>query len=75
MVLSPLLIKDLRDDERIEYVSGKQSILELKKIIDEGKVCRWIHSFPSNINEIKALDADLIMPQKAPLSNQSLEAE
>jgi uncharacterized protein (DUF1015 family) len=37
MVLSPLLIKDLRDDERIEYVSGKQSILELKKIIDEGK--------------------------------------
>jgi uncharacterized protein (DUF1015 family) len=38
MVLSPLLaIRDLRDDERIEYVSGKQSILELKKIIDEGK--------------------------------------
>jgi uncharacterized protein (DUF1015 family) len=32
MVLSPLLaIRDLRDDERIEYVSGKQSILELKK--------------------------------------------
>jgi uncharacterized protein (DUF1015 family) len=29
--------KDLRDDERIEYVSGKQSILELKKIIDEGE--------------------------------------
>jgi hypothetical protein len=28
------------------------------------------------INEIKALaDADLIMPPKAPLSNQSLEAE
>jgi uncharacterized protein (DUF1015 family) len=38
MVLSPLLaIRDLRDDERIEYVSGKHSILELKKIIDEGK--------------------------------------
>jgi hypothetical protein len=34
------------------------------------------YSFPSNINEIKALaDADLIMPPKAPLSNQSLEAE
>jgi uncharacterized protein (DUF1015 family) len=27
----------LRDDERIEYVSGKQSILELKKNNDEGK--------------------------------------
>jgi uncharacterized protein (DUF1015 family) len=35
MVLSPFLaIRDLRDDERIEYVSGKHSILELKKIID-----------------------------------------
>jgi uncharacterized protein (DUF1015 family) len=32
-----LAIKDLRDDERIEYVSGKQSILELKQIIDEGE--------------------------------------
>jgi uncharacterized protein (DUF1015 family) len=31
MVLSPLLaIKDLRDDERIEYVSGKHSILVKK---------------------------------------------
>jgi uncharacterized protein (DUF1015 family) len=37
MVLPLLAIRDLRDDERIEYVSGKHSILELKKIIDEGK--------------------------------------
>jgi uncharacterized protein (DUF1015 family) len=65
-VLSPLLaIRDLRDDERIEYVSGKQSILELKKIIDEGKFAVGFILFPSNINEIKALaDADLIMLQK-----------
>jgi uncharacterized protein (DUF1015 family) len=63
-VLSPLLaIRDLRDDERIEYVSGKQSILELKKN-DEGKFAVGFILFPSNINEIKALaDADLIMPQ------------
>jgi uncharacterized protein (DUF1015 family) len=66
-VLSPLLaIKDLRDDERIEYVSGKQSILELKKIIDEGEFEVGFILFPSNINEIKALaDADLIMPPKS----------
>ncbi|CAM3045818.1 DUF1015 domain-containing protein [Flavobacterium frigoris] len=66
-ILLPLLaIKDLRDDERIEYVSGKQSILELKKIIDEGEFEVGFILFPSNINEIKALaDADLIMPPKS----------
>jgi uncharacterized protein (DUF1015 family) len=61
-----LAIKDLRDDERIEYVSGKQSILELKQIIDEGEFEVGFILFPSNINEIKALaDADLIMPPKS----------
>jgi len=61
-----LAIKDLRDDERIEYVSGKQSILELKKIIDEGEFEVGFILFPSNIDEIKALaDADLIMPPKS----------
>jgi uncharacterized protein (DUF1015 family) len=40
----------------------------------KGKFAVGFILFPSNINEIKALaDADLIMPQKAPLSNQSLE--
>jgi uncharacterized protein (DUF1015 family) len=66
-ILLPLLgIKDLRDDERIEYVSGKQSILEIKQIIDEGEFEVGFILFPSNINEIKALaDADLIMPPKS----------
>lgn len=66
-VLLPLLaIKDLRNDERIEYVSGKQSILELKEIIDEGEFEVGFILFPSTINEIKALaDADLIMPPKS----------
>jgi uncharacterized protein (DUF1015 family) len=55
-VLFPILaIIDLRDDERIEYVSGKQSILELKKTIDEGEFEVGFILFPSNINEIKAL--------------------
>jgi uncharacterized protein (DUF1015 family) len=66
-VLLPLLaIKDLRNDERIEYVSGKQSILELKNSIDEEEFEVGFILFPSNINEIKALaDANLIMPPKS----------
>jgi uncharacterized protein (DUF1015 family) len=66
-VLLPLLaIKDLRNDERIEYLSGKQSVLELKQIIDEGEFELCFILFPSNINEIKALaDNDLIMPPKS----------
>ena len=66
-VLFPLLnIEDLRNDERIEYLSGKQSILELKKQIDEGEFEVGFILYPSNINEIKALaDDNLIMPPKS----------
>ncbi|MDG2432743.1 DUF1015 domain-containing protein [Flavobacterium sp.] len=66
-VLLPILnIEDLRNDERIEYVSGKQSILELKKEIDEGEYQVGFILYPSNINEIKALaDTNLIMPPKS----------
>lgn len=66
-VLLPLLaIEDLRNDERIEYLSGKQSILELKQFIDEGEFELGFILFPSNIKEIKALaDASLIMPPKS----------
>jgi uncharacterized protein (DUF1015 family) len=66
-ILLPLLsIKDLRNDERIEYLSGKQSILELKQVIDEGDFELGFILFPSNINEIIALaDHNLIMPPKS----------
>lgn len=66
-VLLPLLaIQDLRNDERIEYLSGTQSILEMKQIIDEGEFELGFIVFPSNINEIKALaDHNLIMPPKS----------
>jgi uncharacterized protein (DUF1015 family) len=66
-VLLPLLsIEDLRNDERIEYFSGKQSIIELKQKIDEGEFEVAFIMFPSNINEIKALaDNNLIMPPKS----------
>jgi len=66
-VLLPLLaIEDLRNDERIEYISGKQSILEIKQAIDDGEFEIGFIMFPSNINEIKALaDANLTMPPKS----------
>jgi uncharacterized protein (DUF1015 family) len=66
-ILLPLLaIVDLRNDERIEYLSGKQSILELKNQIDEGEFKVGFLLYPSNISEIKALaDNNLIMPPKS----------
>lgn len=66
-VLSPILgIEDLRNDERIEYISGKQSLLDLKKKIDEEEFELAFILFASDINEIKAIaDAELIMPPKS----------
>lgn len=66
-VLLPLLgIEDLRNDERIEYISGKQSVLEVKQKIDQGEFEVGFILFPSNIEEIKALaDNNLIMPPKS----------
>ena len=66
-VLLPILdIEDLRNDERIEYLSGKQSVLEVKNKIDQGEFKVGFLLFPSNIQEIKALaDANQIMPPKS----------
>lgn len=66
-VLQPLLgIQDLRNDERIEYIPGKQSILTLKELVDEGEFEVGFMLFPSDVNEIKSLaDHNLIMPPKS----------
>lgn len=66
-VLLPLLgIEDLRNDERIEYIPGKQSILTLKELVDEGEFEVGFMLYPSDISEIKALaDNQLIMPPKS----------
>jgi uncharacterized protein (DUF1015 family) len=66
-VLLPLLgIEDLRNDERIDYIPGKQSISVIKDLIDEGEFEVGFMLFPSDINEIKALaDNNLIMPPKS----------
>ena len=66
-VLNPILgIEDLRNDERIDYISGKQSITAIKQVVDEGEYEVGFMLFPSNINEIKAFaDNNLIMPPKS----------
>ncbi|WP_310556595.1 DUF1015 domain-containing protein [Flavobacterium sp.] len=66
-VLQPILgIEDLRNDERIEYIPGKQSIATIKELVDEGEFEVGFMLFPSDISEIKALaDNNLIMPPKS----------
>ena len=66
-VLNPLLgIEDLRNDERIDYIPGKQSISVIKDLIDEGEFEVGFMLYPSDIDEIKALaDNNLIMPPKS----------
>ena len=66
-VLFPLLgIEDLRNDERIDYIPGKQSISVIKDLIDDGEFEVGFMLYPSDINEIKALaDNNLIMPPKS----------
>lgn len=66
-VLQTILgIEDLRNDERIEYISGKQSILTIKELVDEGEFEVGFMLYPSDISEIKTLaDNDLIMPPKS----------
>lgn len=66
-VLNPILgIGDLRTDQRIEYLSGKQSVTELKNKVDneEFEVAFLMHK--TDISEIKQIaDLGLIMPPKS----------
>lgn len=66
-VLNPILgIEDLRNDERIDYISGKQPITAIKLVVDEGEFEVGFMLYPSNINEIKGFaDNNLIMPPKS----------
>ncbi|KIX22312.1 hypothetical protein SY27_00140 [Flavobacterium sp. 316] len=66
-ILNPILgIEDLRNDERIKYIPGKQSITAIKEVIDEGNYKVGFMLYPSDISEIKTLaDNNLIMPPKS----------
>ncbi len=66
-VLQPILgINDLRNDERIDYIPGNQSIITIKEVVDEGEFEVGFMLFPTEISEIKSLaDNNLIMPPKS----------
>ena len=66
-VLQPILgITDLRNDERIDYIPGNQSITTIKEVVDEGEFQIGFMLFPTEISEIKSLaDNNLIMPPKS----------
>ena len=50
-VLNPILgIEDLRNDERIDYIPGKQSISVIKDLIDEGEFEVGFMLFPTSIS-------------------------
>lgn len=65
-VLKPILgIQDLRNDERIEYIPGNQSLFAIKELIDEGEFKIGFILYPTSISEVKLLaDNNLIMPPK-----------
>jgi uncharacterized protein (DUF1015 family) len=66
-VLQPILgINDLRNDERIDYIPGNQSITTIKELVDEQEFEVGFMLFPTEIAEIKQLaDNNLIMPPKS----------
>ncbi|OYU85038.1 MAG: hypothetical protein CFE24_03515 [Flavobacterium sp. BFFFF2] len=66
-VLEPLLgIKDLRNDDRIEYMPGIESLNTLKELVDDGEYKLALLLYPATIEEIKAIaDAGQIMPPKS----------
>ena len=66
-VLFPLLgIEDLRNDERIDYIPGKQSVSVIKDLVDEGEYEVGFMLYPTNMSEIKTIaDNNLIMPPKS----------
>lgn len=66
-VLLPLLgIKDLRHDDRIEYLPGNKPLSKLISCVDDGQFTMAFLLYPTDINEIIAVaDAQLIMPPKS----------
>ncbi|MCM4157788.1 DUF1015 domain-containing protein [Gramella sp. AN32] len=66
-VLKPILgIKDLRKDKRIEYIHGRNDLIEIKTRVDSGEFAVGFGMLPTQIEEIKQIaDENLIMPPKS----------
>lgn len=66
-ILYPVLgITDLRNDRRIHYIHGADSLASMKKLIDRGDFRVGFGLFPVHIDQLKAIaDAHLSMPPKS----------
>ena len=66
-ILKPLLgISDLRNDNRIDYLSGKKDIINLKSKIDSGEFKVGFGMVPATIEQMKHIaDDGLKMPPKS----------
>ena len=66
-ILNPILgLDDLRNDARIDYVPGNESIVSIKEMVDDGEFEVGFMLYPTNVAEIKALaDNNLVMPPKS----------
>ncbi|EDP69865.1 hypothetical protein FBALC1_10047 [Flavobacteriales bacterium ALC-1] len=66
-ILLPILgIKNLRSDNRIEYVNGQHEMITIKSSVDSGKFKVGFGMCPSNVNQMKQIaDEGLKMPPKS----------
>jgi uncharacterized protein (DUF1015 family) len=66
-ILDPILgIKDLRNDNRIEYVNGRHEMITIKSSVDSGKFKVGFGMCPPTITELKEIANDgLKMPPKS----------
>ncbi len=67
LILKPILnIQDLKEDERIDFVSGDKGMKGLKKMVDKGFAKVAFGLFPISPKQlIDVADANLIMPPKS----------
>ena len=66
-VLKPILgIKDLRNDNRISYTHGKNDIIHVKQMVDDGEFKIAFGMAPASIEQVKSIaDDELKMPPKS----------
>ncbi|WP_055436527.1 DUF1015 domain-containing protein [Lacinutrix algicola] len=66
-ILKPILeIEDLRHDKRIDYLSGKKDVVNLKSKIDSGEFKVGFGMIPATIKQMKSIaDDGLKMPPKS----------
>ncbi len=66
-VLKPILnIQDLRNDNRIAYIHGRNDLIEIKSQVDNGSFAVGFGMLPLTIDEIKKVaDEGLTMPPKS----------